>query len=446
MVLPLIPAETKKKIAVLSKQEEWISELINQGLLLEAIPKAFGGTGSDDIVKIGWAVPKGSYQTFLKSEFTRPAPPIGLIADVQYANEPDGTNFAKTHTRRFRGALTVGLQSACAKWKELNVATVVQLGDIIDGAAKHTSSTEALNEVLKPLSAFPNVHHLVGNHDLYNFSKHELDARLNVKYHSVQVASDPRYKFIFLDPYEISVLGVSEGSEAYEEGVKTLLANHPRDFRVDKDWLREIYSLSRRFVAYNGGVSETQLTWLNNELEQCVMSKQFAILFTHIPIKPGSTCASCLVWNYDQILNVCAQFSCSKWEGKAGLVAVFAGHEHRGGFAVDETGVAHVTLSSPLEAKDNIAFAALTLGSEGMELQGFGTVETRAIPFYKTVEEARLAYEEYCEKEISDFFAACKEQGLSDKTFADCEEMYTKNEGNWDELPKGWPRKFLVKE
>merc|ERR1719352_467374 len=104
---------------------------------------------------------------------------IGLIADVQYADADDGSDFAKTETRYFRNALKI-LASAVEVWNARGVDTVVQLGDIIDGSnSKAGESEKALSTVLgvfgrcKARRRFD----LVGNHELYNFQKHELTSR-----------------------------------------------------------------------------------------------------------------------------------------------------------------------------------------------------------------------------------------------------------------------------
>jgi hypothetical protein len=43
MILPFIPAETKRKIAMPTKEEDIIHEFSQQGLSLEALPLHFGG-------------------------------------------------------------------------------------------------------------------------------------------------------------------------------------------------------------------------------------------------------------------------------------------------------------------------------------------------------------------------------------------------------------------
>ena len=59
---------------------------------------------------------------------------FGVIADVQWADAPDGSNFAKTVLRCYRGAFTQ-LTKAVDFWNTLPLppSYIAQLGDLIDG-------------------------------------------------------------------------------------------------------------------------------------------------------------------------------------------------------------------------------------------------------------------------------------------------------------------------
>ncbi|KAH9258679.1 hypothetical protein BASA81_003181 [Batrachochytrium salamandrivorans] len=436
--LPLIPAETKKKLSVLGKPDDWIKEFAKQGITREALPINYGGLGSDENIKIGKCVPKGSFKTFQVKEFVPSAREIGLIADVQYADENDGWNFAKTRLRKYRSSFDIGLCTAVTQWKELGVKTVVQLGDLIDDGARKKSSQLAWDKCQTALLGFNQVHQLIGNHEMYNFpNKHGLPS-----YRAVDVAEDSKFRWIFLDSYDVSVLGV-ETSPEYKQALTVLLGNHPRDFRKDKDWLRDRYSLQRRFVPYNGQVSQTQLDWLRKELEQCIINQQFALVCTHVLVKPGSGAASCLLWNYDQVLLLLQEFACSKHQGQSGVVSVFSGHDHRGGFAIDSSGIAYITLTSPLEASHSLSYSTLQLGREGFWLKGFGVEQERIIKFCKSSIQAQQVFEQFAIQEITQFHQACQAQGKN-KTWHECEVMWMQHEGSWDELPsQEWPKKFI---
>ena len=145
---------------------------------------------------------------------------FGVIADVQWADQDDGTNYDKTVRRCYRGALktlqnagallrldptTSGLQpnaalsvyhpnpeltrsrpTLAASWWSGHrgseaPAFIAQLGDLIDGKnAQLGQSESALDAALAALSgvACPKIH-LLGNHELYNFNRKQCAERLN---------------------------------------------------------------------------------------------------------------------------------------------------------------------------------------------------------------------------------------------------------------------------
>jgi hypothetical protein len=77
-----------------------------------------------------------------------------MVADVQFADEPDGVNFFGNSARRFRSSLNIGLLTAVDAWKGRGVRTVVQLGDFLDGIAKNKSSDEAVKQGLSDIPLF----------------------------------------------------------------------------------------------------------------------------------------------------------------------------------------------------------------------------------------------------------------------------------------------------
>lgn len=54
---------------------------------------------------------------------------FGVVADVQFADIPDGASFAGT-PRHYRSSLTA-LERGVAVWQNQNLAFLLQLGDII---------------------------------------------------------------------------------------------------------------------------------------------------------------------------------------------------------------------------------------------------------------------------------------------------------------------------
>ena len=203
--------------------------------------------------------------------------------------------------------------------------------------------------------------------------------------------------------------------------------------------------LDRRFVPYNGGVTKSQLAWLEKELNAAVDANQLVVILSHIPLGVGSASSSCLLWNYDEVMSVCSRFAAGKYFGKAGVVAVFAGHDHKGGFAVDEDGIHHVTFASPLEAEDCLAHAFVDVYADMLVVHGEGAVPTRRLPVFSSPEQARRAREHYVHHELDNFFYTCRRTGFHHRTRDECTKEFWRRGGAWDALAheeEGWPRRF----
>ena len=117
----------------------------------------------------------------------------------------------------------------------LQVEFVVQMGDLIDGhcqrlghhhEALHRTVTE-LNRTKKP------VYHVLGNHELYNFSRCDImkgplnsalmptvstkDPETTMYYHFSPVAG---FRIVVLDSYDISMLGYQPDNPVYQQAEK----------------------------------------------------------------------------------------------------------------------------------------------------------------------------------------------------------------------------------
>ena len=213
---------------------------------------------------------------------------FGVIADVQYADVEDGYNFAMTNRRYYRTALDM-LQKAIESWtqnKVLKPAFLLQLGDVIDGKSKRSNiSDKCLASVLEKFSHFAGpIYHIWGNHEFYNFPRDKLQNGslysggqlytkpvINKGYYSAE--PHPQLKIIALDCYEISLLGSEHGTEEYGMAETYLKINT----NEDKNDPGGLSGDDRRFVKYNGAVSEAQLKWLESCLKEAQRKQQNVI-------------------------------------------------------------------------------------------------------------------------------------------------------------------------
>ena len=331
---------------------------------------------------------------------------FGLIADIQYADIEDRLNHRKTGWRRYRNSL-ICLREAVTCWKRKNIAFVAQLGDIIDGVnSKQNKSREALNNVLRELHKLPprvGLVNVLGNHELYNFSKaelaesslypcavskNELVAFQNDVERSTELerclpqsteqktfyfmfSPHPQFRFVVLDTFDFSILGREESSVEYKEALH-LLTNHNKN--PDLDDPSGLEGQDRRFVAFNGGVGKLQLQWLETNLAAAERESQKVIIFSHAPFHPQSCNAFSLMWNYQEVLDVLWKFNC--------VVACFYGHDHGSSHVVDHHGIHYRMIEALVETPSGSnAFATVHVKKDGLYVEGHGRLESQILKF-----------------------------------------------------------------
>ena len=344
---------------------------------------------------------------------------IGLIADVQYADIDDVWNFMKTAKRKYRGTLTA-LHNAVNWWvQQERIDLIADLGDAIDGFRNETRQTgmSAIRTVMsewnrlqvaKPMLP---IMHLIGNHELYKFTRTELTTEVedtgfscasphnivpdkrNCIYYTFKLSDTSPWRAVVLDPYEQSVMTNGGGRIGHEltlenggihKDFTNLCQSHnPNDILHAANFFAGISGVESRWCPFNGGVSDEQLMWLEQVLADSVKKSEKVMLFTHVILHPEATpkgnCHT-LLWNYDAVLALLGTHKCVRM--------VFAGHAHSEGYHYCESsGVHHISLASPLEAPEDLVkstFATLEIADNDMsaELVGRGWVSTRSLVFY----------------------------------------------------------------
>ena len=258
--------------------------------------------------------------------------------------------------------------------KEGNVpfTFIVQLGDLIDGKCKAMhQSEEALTRALSIFdkSQCRSIAHLIGNHELYNFDRVSLGRFLGLgspvwKSQIISPRGSPqRWRAILLDSYDICVM---EGTNSFNsQAARALLKdNNPNDiFSEGVDWSLGLEGLNRRWMPYNGGLSEAQLSWLAETLAGAERSKERCLIFSHVPFYPGATDPRAVLWNYESVLQCI-------YSRSGVVVGCFYGHGHIGGYAQDSHGVHHFVVPSPLETEDT--FCALKVFQDHLSVEGSG--------------------------------------------------------------------------
>ena len=82
-------------------------------------------------------------------------------------------------------------------------------------------------------------------------------------------------------------------------------------------------------------------------LDKCRQDGEAVIISCHIPILPASAIPSCLLWNYQDVLDLIHKHNSACAAGPGRIVSIFSGHFH-GGKTVTDAGILYVSLKSPL--------------------------------------------------------------------------------------------------
>ncbi len=177
----------------------------------------------------------------------------------------------------------------------------------------------------------------------------------------------PRFKFLALDPYDISICGRKSGDPENKLATEILSKNN-----TNSNWNNPMGLKNRYFVKFNGGVGQEQLQWLNKELELAEEAGQKVVIMSHIPIHPGCTSDICLPWNYEEVLDIIHKYSCVK--------ICFHGHNHYGKSCVDGSGVHHIAFPAVLECEPGQnAFATAYVFDDVIKIKGYGIINSYSI-------------------------------------------------------------------
>ena len=177
-------------------------------------------------------------------------------------------------------------------------------------------------------------------------------------------------KLISLDCYDISVLGYEPHHPKYQQASDLLYKYHGhRDW---KGWNLEDNlpsNLDIRFTSQNGALSEEQLNWLDKELAESDDKNEKVIVFGHVGVHPNSCEWSCLLWNYDKVLEI--------FHKHTSVISYLAGHAHVSGHCVDNKGVHYSVFHGIIETTpETNAFATVSVYENRIEIEGQGNTQS----------------------------------------------------------------------
>eukprot|EP01064_Diplonema_japonicum_P030223 TRINITY_DN507_c0_g3_i1.p1 TRINITY_DN507_c0_g3~~TRINITY_DN507_c0_g3_i1.p1 ORF type:complete len:323 (+),score=49.67 TRINITY_DN507_c0_g3_i1:69-1037(+) len=314
---------------------------------------------------------------------------FGIIADVQYADLPKGTNYDKSAVRYYRETLGK-MDRAVEWWKEENVGFVLSLGDVIDGYNKqYNTETEALEMIMEKFDSVGVKHHqLVGNHELLNFPRdtllsHGWGLPCGQLYYTFEPS--PGWKVLVLNSYEISVIQHTDHNyhnPPNNEVLKMLQKNNknlavlPPGRWNETNWYSGLDTEHQRYLPYNGMFGEVQLKWVKAELAEAAGKGERVIVCSHTPVHHGASNHCDIAMDGPELVSLLHKHPST-------VVAVLCGHNHNGGRCVDEAGIRHITFESPLETDPSVpdCSAVADVFPDKISIRGKGSVPSTEIFF-----------------------------------------------------------------
>jgi len=294
---------------------------------------------------------------------------IGVIADIQYCDEEDGSSFDGCEVRRYREALNV-TRRAAKTFEEFEIGAVLQLGDAFDGKSKGNFKRDFCERICPILeipltktneetgtfrpSVAPRMD-VMGNHELYCATREELscilrdyDKEKDLLCYS-KVIANGRWRLITLDSYGVSLMGHDTNvndSSRLKEAKSILSNNNPNVLKQgDKvDWFEGLPVEKYRYVPYNGAIGKEQIEWFQKELKESWNQNQYVVVFSHIPMSGQTNHPKTLHWDMEDALKLIK-------ENGSHVVACIGGHRHSFDYQFSdefETKCHHLDLPSPL--------------------------------------------------------------------------------------------------
>lgn len=277
--------------------------------------------------------------------FLLPATPplrFGVFADIQYADQND---LAGRHYR-------MGIQNTSALVDKMNqekVDFVLNLGDTIDNNWKSFAPILAeLQQLNMPLYS------ILGNHDFSVAPQYRwrATALLNMPSAYYQFRHES-WRFLALDTNLLSL---------YAHAPDSPLAKQMKE-HIEKEFPEECK------YKFNGGYSQEQLLWIDQQLADAADKGDKVVLFQHCPVIPGGQVPAAL--NSDALLEII-----DRYPGTVKLS--LAGHHHAGGEFI-RNDVLYLTIKGQVESE--VATGVIVeLTEESILIHGFGNEKDRTFP------------------------------------------------------------------
>ncbi|SMG27376.1 metallophosphoesterase [Arenibacter troitsensis] len=267
---------------------------------------------------------------------------IGIIADCQYCE-------CESYKSRYYKYSLSKLEGAIEQFNTEPLNYTIHLGDFID---RDFASFDKILPVWNKLSS--KKYHVLGNHD-FNVAdafKPKVLERLDLvdRYYSIV---ENQWRFIVLDGNDLSYHG------AYSQHKKK---------QTDSLFSKVLQSKAHNKPAWNGGISQEQLVWLENELISAHNNDERVGIYCHFPIAGNEYTE--ILWNSEQILDLIDKYPAVKF--------YFNGHNHDGDYLI-RNGVHYLTFKGMVESDSQSPFASVFIIKNIIYIEGHGGEHSRKL-------------------------------------------------------------------
>lgn len=268
---------------------------------------------------------------------------IGIIADCQYCN----TDVIK-YGRYFKNSVKK-LNEAVNVLNEKKLDYTVHLGDFID---RDFVSFDSVLPVWNRLKS--EKYHVLGNHDfdVADSLKHLVPAKMGLKSRYYSFVKN-NWRFIVIDGNDLSFYAALTAKKKQETDS---LFNLLKDKYPDN------------LKAWNGGLSNQQLQWIQQELEQAKNNNEKVGFYCHFPAIREKEMHN--LWNFKQF-----QLLIDKYDN---VKFYFNGHNHKGDY-VYKNHVHHLTFKGMVDTKNTSAYATAKFTKDSIFITGYGREISRGL-------------------------------------------------------------------
>lgn len=268
---------------------------------------------------------------------------FGIFTDVHYCGyKAEGSRYYPKALDKLRDALK--------SFSDSSPEFLINLGDLID---RDYSSFGPVMNILD--SSGLKIFHCLGNHDF------TVEKKYKNKFPPGLLDKNGYYTFSY-NGFRFLILNGNEISTYYSDNKSSV-----------KESLSYIEALKNEgainAIDWNGGMSSSQISWLEGQLNSAMKEGEKVFLFCHFPVFPENNHN---LLNYKEVLNILGNYN--------NIIAWFAGHDHAGNYG-NFNMIHFVTLKGMIETEDTGSYAVIEVYNNRIWIRGAGREKSQILAY-----------------------------------------------------------------